>query len=99
MPPTTEQQGRLIIITRLMVQVPPIEARTIAAPITPIIAVAMGTPTTTPELPMAPAVDQLPGAMAVEAPLAGVVARPRGVTVAEAPRVIEVGQSPGAVAR
>ena len=48
----------------------------ITAPTTPIIAEGL-TPTTTPALPMAPAVDQLPGA----------------------PRVIEVGQSLGAVDR
>ena len=99
-----------------MVQVPPIVARTIAAPTTPIIAAATATPMMAPEQRMepmeaphpgamdrvarlAPGGDQLPGAMAVEAPLAGVVAQPRGVTVAEVPRVIEADRSPGAVAR
>ena len=85
MPPTTEQQGRLTIITQLMVQGQPIGALITAVPTMPTIAVATGTPMTAPEQLMV-LMEALPrGVTAQVVPTELAVDPPPGVMVQVAP--------------
>ena len=98
MPPTTEQQGRLTIITQLMVQVQPIGALIIAVLITPTIAAATDTPMTAPEQLMVP-MEALPrGVTAQVVPMELAVDPPPGATVQVAPPDIAAAQLLGVMA-